>query len=102
MKKITIIFFCMLVVSMNSFAEFIISPALGVSNVFSTSRDSEYYHGSTYRYKNSLSWTPMNFGLSLGTVHEKGFTFLFSVDALFIGNINASNEEFVGVKSDKI
>ena len=50
MKKITIIFFCMLVVSMNSFAEFIISPALGVSNVFSTSeaemRDSGYYYGS--------------------------------------------------------
>ena len=86
---------------MNSFAEFIISPALGVSNVFSTSRGSGYYSASTYSNKNSLSWTPMNFGLSLGTVHEKGFTFLFSVDALFIGNINASHEEFVGVKSDK-
>jgi hypothetical protein len=95
----------MLVVSMNSFAERIISPALGVSNVFSTSeaemRDSGYYYGSTYRNKNSLSWTPMNFGLSLGTVHEKGFTLLFSVDALFIGNINASHEKLVGVKSDK-
>ena len=105
MKKITIIFFCMLVVSMNSFAEFIISPALGVSNVFSTSeaemRGSGYYYGSTYRNKNSLSWTPMNFGLSLGTVHEKGFTFLFSVDALFIGNINASHEKLVGGKSGK-
>ena len=89
---------------MNSFAEFIISPALGVSNVFSTSkiRDYDYYPTySTYIKKNSLSWTPMNFGLSLGTVHEKGFTFLFSVDALFIGNINASHEKLVGGKSGK-
>lgn len=98
MKKITIIFFCMLVVSMNSFAEFIISPALGVSNVFSTSeiRDySGYPTYTTYINKNSLSWTPMNFGLSLGTVKEKGFTFLFSVDALFIGNVNANYKRFV-------
>lgn len=98
MKKITIIFFCMLVVSMNSFAEFIISPALGVSNVFSTSeiRDySGYPTYTTYINKNSLSWTPMNFGLSLGTVKEKGFTFLFSVDVLFIGNVNANHKKFV-------
>ena len=89
----------MLFISVNSFAEFVISPTLGVSNVFSTSeaemRDSGYYYGSTYRNKNSLSWTPMNFGLSLGTVKEKGFTFLFSVDALFIGNVNANYKRFV-------
>ena len=103
MKKITIVFFCMLVVSMNSFAEFIISPALGVSNVFSTSeaemRGSGYYYVSTYREKNSLSWTPMNFGLSLGTVQDKGFTFLFSIDALYVGNINATHEKFGGRRS---
>ena len=105
MKKMIIVFFCMLVVSMNSFAEFVISPTLGVSNVFSTSeaemRGIRFYGGTTYREKNSLSWIPMNFGLSLGTVQDKGFTFLFSIDALYVGNINATHEKFVGRKSAK-
>lgn len=97
MKKIIIVFFCMLFISVNSFAEFVISPTLGVSNVFSTSKYNkrDLIMGISSAEKNSLSWTPMNFGLSLGTVKEKGFTFLFSVDALFIGNVNANYKRFV-------
>lgn len=92
-----IVFSCMLFISVNSFAEFVISPTLGVSNVFSTSKYNkrDLIMGISSAEKNSLSWTPMNFGLSLGTVKEKGFTFLFSVDALFIGNVNANYKEFV-------
>lgn len=87
----------MLFISVNSFAEFVISPTLGVSNVFSTSKYNkrDLIMGISSAEKNSLSWTPMNFGLSLGTVKEKGFTFLFSVDALFIGNVNANYKRFV-------
>ena len=97
MKKMIIVFSCMLFISVNSFAEFVISPTLGVSNVFSTSKYNkrDLIMGISSAEKNSLSWTPMNFGLSLGTVKEKGFTFLFSVDALFIGNVNANYKEFV-------
>jgi len=98
MKKIIIVFSCMLFISVNSFAEFVITPTLGASNVFSTDVFSPtVYIGGLYshREKSSLSWTPMNFGLSLGTVKEKGFTFLFSVDALFIGNVNANYKRFV-------
>ena len=97
MKKIIIVFSCMLFISVNSFAEFVISPTLGVSNVFSTSKYNkrDLIMGISSAEKNSLSWTPMNFGLSLGTVKEKGFTFLFSVDALFIGNVNANYKRFV-------
>ena len=92
-----IVFSCMLFISVNSFAEFVISPTLGVSNVFSTSKYNkrDLIMGISSAEKNSLSWTPMNFGLSLGTVKEKGFTFLFSVDALFIGNVNANYKRFV-------
>ena len=97
MKKMIIVFSCMLFISVNSFAEFVISPTLGVSNVFSTSKYNkrDLIMGISSAEKNSLSWTPMNFGLSLGTVKEKGFTFLFSVDALFIGNVNANYKRFV-------
>lgn len=92
-----IVFSCMLFISVNSFTEFVISPTLGVSNVFSTSKYNkrDLIMGISSAEKNSLSWTPMNFGLSLGTVKEKGFTFLFSVDALFIGNVNANYKRFV-------
>ena len=34
MKKKVIIFFCILLVSVNSFAEFVISPKIGYSNIF--------------------------------------------------------------------
>ena len=34
MKKIVIILFCILLVSVNSFAEFVISPKIGYSNIF--------------------------------------------------------------------
>ena len=98
MKKIIIVFFCMLFISVNSFAEFVISPTLGASNVFSTDVFSRtVYIGGLYshREKSTLSWAPMNFGLSLGIVKEKGLTFLFSVDALFIGNVNANYKRFV-------
>ena len=97
MKKMIIVFSCMLFISVNSFTEFVISPTLGVSNVFSTSKYNkrDLIMGISSAEKNSLSWTPMNFGLSLGTVKEKGFTFLFSVDALFIGNVNANYKRFV-------
>lgn len=97
MKKRIIVFFCMLFISVNSFAEFVISPTLGASNVFSTDvfPPTVYIGGLSHKEKSSLSWTPMNFGILLGTVKEKGFTFLFSVDALFIGNVNANYKEFV-------
>ena len=74
MKKTVLVVLGICCLSANIFAKFVISPTIGISNFHST--ELLYDDGE----KNTVSWTSMNFGVSLGTVNESGFTFFFSTD----------------------
>ena len=86
MKKILLVILGTCFLCANMFAEFVISPTIGFSNFHST--DLLYNDGK----KNTVSWTPMNFDVSLGTVTESGFTFLFSADFFAAGTLKTVKE----------
>ncbi|MBM7021814.1 DUF2715 domain-containing protein [Treponema sp. Marseille-Q4523] len=86
MKKTVLVVLGICCLSANIFAKFVISPTIGISNFHST--ELLYDDGE----KNTVSWTSMNFGVSLGTVNESGFTFLFSTDFFAVGTMEVAKE----------
>jgi len=91
MKKMTIAFFCMLVVSMNSFAEFVISPKIGYANIStleSFSRESEF--SKSNGVLNINSWNNLAISVDVGFIGKSGFTFFFNNNVSLLGSINKS------------
>jgi len=91
MKKMTIVFFCILVVSMNSFAEFVISPKIGYANIStleSFSRESEF--SKSNGVLNINSWNNLAISVDVGFIGKSGFTFFFNNNVSLLGSINKS------------
>ncbi|WP_428770503.1 DUF2715 domain-containing protein [Treponema sp. HNW] len=76
---------------MSVFAEFIISPSAGFSNLYSTEESTDGL-GLQTSSRNTLSWTPFSFGVSLGAVTQSGFTFLASSDFLTGGTMKFNHK----------
>ena len=94
MKKMTIVFFCILVVSMNSFAEFVISPKIGYANI-STLETFRYESQSVTsivkgEYLNINSWNNLAMSVDMGFIGKSGFTFFFNNNVSLLGSINKS------------
>ena len=93
MKKMTIVFFCMLVVSMNSFAEFVISPKISYANIStleSFSRKSEFGKSGAKDVLNINSWNNLAISVDVGFIGKSGFTFFFNNNVSLLGSINKS------------
>ncbi len=84
MKKISLICLCILLVSVNCFAEFVISPKIGYSNIFSLNPGET--QNLTFFHKNSLNTFAVS--ADMGYIGNKGFTFLFNNNFSFLGSIN--------------
>ena len=91
MKKMTIVFFCILVVSMNSFAEFVISPKIGYANI---STLESFSHESEFSKSNGVlninSWNNLAISVDVGFIGKSGFTFFFNNNVSLLGSINKS------------
>lgn len=92
MKKMIIVFFCMLVVAMNSFAEFVISPKLGYSNIFTLEPQkieiNTGFSSDNVMMLHKNSWNNFVISADMGFIGKKGFTFLFNNSVSFLGSIN--------------
>lgn len=69
MKKIAVMLFCLALVSVHAFAEFVMVPGLGLS----------HYYGSTGE-KESMSMIPFGVGLDFSYLTDSGFTLCMDND----------------------
>ena len=76
MKRAMLIFIGAGLLCANVCAEFVVSPTAGFSNLYSTEERTKQIE------RNTITWTPFSFGVSLGGVSKSGFTFLASTDFL--------------------
>ena len=85
----------MLVVSMNSFAEFVISPKIGYANIstletfrYESQSDTSIVKGG--EYLNINSWNNLAISVDMGFIGKSGFTFFFNNNVSLLGSINKS------------
>ncbi len=111
MKKITTVFFLIMLISVTCFAEFVITPSIGFSNIISASQGSRS-NDDTSAIKATLntdvsnSWNAFAIGLDLGFIGKKGFTFFLNNNISIAGSNKTKVHgkltlEAGGVKTEK-
>lgn len=90
MKRAVLIFIGVGLLCTSVFAEFVVSPTVGFSNLYSMGSSTRmirkqiglFTQSFNVKEKNTINWTPFSFGISFGNVSKGGFTFLASTDFL--------------------
>ncbi|WP_428769485.1 DUF2715 domain-containing protein [Treponema sp. HNW] len=90
MKRAMLIFIGVGLLCVNVCAEFVVSPTAGFSNLYSTEESTKQIQKQIglitdwyiVKERNTITWVPFSFGVSLGEISKSGFTFLASTDFL--------------------
>ncbi len=103
-KAIGVVFFlCMFSVAL--FAEFVISPTIGYSNIMGKSsgypRGSNTSFGSMFVLPSKISMNTFTFGIDMGYVGKNGFTFMFNNNISLLKKFKISTQIPTGLLGDK-
>ena len=89
MKKTVIIFLSVLLLSVNGFADFVISPKLGFANIFTLETFSSE-RKSAKDVISTNSWNNLAISLDMGFIGQSGLTLFFNNNISLSGSIDKS------------